>query len=291
MSADESTLLFEGFLQKRKDTLKIIWATYWFRLQNTALFFYTKKNGSALHLRGYYYICSVQSVREVHKSDRRHFMFEITMTNGKRKMLAAETAALRKEWVFNLWQAMHLSTSGVLDSRGALQEVCEERDMVNGSTPPHSHSSRPAEELPAQPPSPPSDHIYTLSTGIDSPICPPEERACEEATFQNLHLPSNNHNRYDLSVCNPQFSSRMGVEEENQNGDYDVLPCRKSVFHDPPTEITEDIYDFPQSYKTSIEHQEPTDSIYDVPRCLMRAMSDQTKVSDAQPEEEIYARF
>ncbi|KAK1876967.1 Arf-GAP with coiled-coil ANK repeat and PH domain containing protein 2 [Dissostichus eleginoides] len=87
MSVDQTKLLLEGFLQKRKDNMKLRWVTYWFRLQNTTLFFYTQKNGSASHLRSYYYIYTVQSVREVPRVAGNRFIFEIIMTNGKRKVL------------------------------------------------------------------------------------------------------------------------------------------------------------------------------------------------------------
>ncbi|XP_062295286.1 uncharacterized protein LOC133999953 [Scomber scombrus] len=92
MPRDE--VLFEGFLQKRKDTLKLKWVTYWFRLQNTTLFFYTQKNGNASHLRGYYYIYTVQSVREVQRVGSKRFMFELIMTNGKRKVLVSQHCGL-----------------------------------------------------------------------------------------------------------------------------------------------------------------------------------------------------
>ncbi|XP_036069189.1 uncharacterized protein LOC112146198 isoform X3 [Oryzias melastigma] len=111
MSVNGTSLLFEGFLQKRKDTLKLRWVTYWFRLQNTTLFFYNEKNCDASTLKGYYYIYTVQSVREIPKATKKHFMFEIILTNGKCKMLAAQTAALRKQWVEHLWEAMRLSTN------------------------------------------------------------------------------------------------------------------------------------------------------------------------------------
>ncbi|KAM4530533.1 uncharacterized protein PAE49_022995 isoform 2-T2 [Odontesthes bonariensis] len=278
MSVDGTALLFEGFLQKRKDTLKILWVTYWFRLQNTALFFYTQKNGSATHLRGYYYICSVQSVREVQKAGGRHFMFEIIMRNGKRKMLAAETAALRKEWVVHLWQAMHLSTSRVSVSSGTILETCEEQDRLKSSTPICSRSEGAMKWLPAQPLSAPapSNPVYSTSSGICFLDCPPEEQDSEEAIYQNLHLPSNDQNLDDHSVSDPQWSGGTSNAEESQNGDYDVLPCRKNL--DPSTEMTEDIYDIPQSYQTSTEHQ---DGIYDVPSGLMRRASE---TGDEQPE-------
>lgn len=108
-------LLFEGFLKKRRDTLKMKWTKYWFRLQNTTIFFYTKKDGSALHLRGLYYIYTVQTVRELQKDETKRYVFEMTMRNGKKKVLAAETAAMRKEWINHLWRAMHLTSPGGCD--------------------------------------------------------------------------------------------------------------------------------------------------------------------------------
>ncbi|XP_039908322.1 uncharacterized protein LOC120746877 [Simochromis diagramma] len=162
MSVDGTELLFESFLQKRKDTVKMRWVTYWFRLQNTTLFFYTKKNGSASSLRGFYYIYTVQSVREVQKADRKRFIFEITMTNGKKKVLAAETEDLRKEWVGYLWQAMHLSASTTSVSEDAQLDVCEQRERLHSMAPICSHRESVMEELPIRPLSapPPSDYIY-----------------------------------------------------------------------------------------------------------------------------------
>ncbi|XP_034046619.1 uncharacterized protein LOC117528152 isoform X2 [Thalassophryne amazonica] len=150
MSTDRTKLLFEGFLQKRKDTMKIRWVTYWFRLQNTTLFFYTKKNGSALHLRGYYYIYTVQSVREVQQVSSKRFLFEIIMTNGKRKVLAAESAADRNEWIEHLWRAMRLSSCGASEpensnttnwySQGDNATVSPPPQLLSSFTSPdHSH--------------------------------------------------------------------------------------------------------------------------------------------------------
>ncbi|XP_056114103.1 uncharacterized protein LOC130090641 isoform X2 [Rhinichthys klamathensis goyatoka] len=90
--------LCQGFLKKRKDKMRLRWVTYWFRLYNTTLFFYTKKHGSA-----------VQSVREVNRSENNRYLFEITMKNGKKKMLAADTADVRQEWIDQLWKAMLLN--------------------------------------------------------------------------------------------------------------------------------------------------------------------------------------
>nr|XP_040046405.1 uncharacterized protein LOC120827520 isoform X2 [Gasterosteus aculeatus aculeatus] len=127
MSVERAALSLEGFLEKRKDTMKLRWVTYWFRLQNTTLFFYTQTNGIASDLRGCYYIFKVQSVREVHTVHSKRFVFEITMTDGKRKVLAAQTAALRKQWVERLWEAMNLSTSSLADSSSRHLDAREQR--------------------------------------------------------------------------------------------------------------------------------------------------------------------
>ncbi|TDH02817.1 hypothetical protein EPR50_G00156540 [Perca flavescens] len=286
MSLDGTKLLFEGFLQKRKDTLKIKWVTYWFRLQNTTLFFYTRKNGSAAHLRGYYYIYTVQSVREVQRVDSKRFMFEIIMTNGKRKLLAAETAALRKEWVGLLWQAMNLSTSGVSDSRSTQHEVCEQRERLNSSAPISSHSERVMELLPARPLSAPTGHVHHKIKSIASPICLSEEPECEEAMQQNT-LPACSYQHYNSDSLNsPQWSSGLS----NAEGDYDILPRRTTVCEiSASTETDEGVYDFPLSYRRSAEHANPTESIYDVPSSLLRRMPDHTL--EEQLEDEVYWRI
>ncbi|XP_043925568.1 uncharacterized protein LOC122800112 [Protopterus annectens] len=104
-------LLFESFLNKRKDKMKFNWVTYWFRLQNTTLFFYTKQHGGADCLRGQYYVYSIQSVREIEASDNK-YLFEIVMKNGKKKMLSADSAELRAIWMEFLWKAMQLPGPG-----------------------------------------------------------------------------------------------------------------------------------------------------------------------------------
>nr|XP_046270068.1 interactor protein for cytohesin exchange factors 1 [Scatophagus argus] len=248
MSIDGTKLLFEGFLQKRKDTMKMRWVTYWFRLQNTTLFFYTKKNGSASHLKGNYYIYTVQSVREVQTAGSKRFMFEIIMTNGKRKLLAAETAALRQEWVGHLWQAMHLSTSRVSNSH---LEAYEQREREDSSSPTCSHSVSVTESLPARPLSALTGH---------------EIRSVDSHIFSSEEL-----NSADIPIS-PQWSSGLSKE-----GDYDVLPARRKICDiSDIRDSDEGVYDFPLSYKRAAEYPDPTESIYDVPSSLLRTMSDWT---------------
>ncbi|XP_041813797.1 uncharacterized protein LOC121621404 isoform X3 [Chelmon rostratus] len=241
MSIDGTKLLFEGFLQKRKDTMKIRWVTYWFRLQNTTLFFYTKKNGSASHLRGNYYIYTVQSVREVQKADSKRFMFEIIMTNGKRKLLAAETAALRQEWVGHLWQAMHLSASGIFEPRSTHFEVHEQLERINSSAPTCSHSNSVMELGPYRPLSAPTGHIQDETRIIASPVYQTEELNSEETMYQTtLPVYTCWHHKSDsLSSC--QWSSGLS-NAEGQEGDYDVLPVRQSQIQDETRIIASPVY-------------------------------------------------
>uniref|UniRef100_UPI0037E74A33 uncharacterized protein n=1 Tax=Semicossyphus pulcher TaxID=241346 RepID=UPI0037E74A33 len=284
MSIDGTKLLFEGFLQKRKDTMKLRWATYWFRLQNTTLFFYTKENCSASHLRGYYYIYTVQSVREVQKADSKRFMFEIIMTNGKRKLLAAETAALREEWVGHLWQAMNLSTSGVSDFRNTHLE--SQRDRIHSTLPVCSQSDSVLESLPARPLSAPVSLIAIghETRSIASPVCLPEE------PDQNILLACNSQNDDGDSLDSPQRSSESSNAEGRPENDYDVLPMRKNICRiNDSTEQEEGVYDYPLSHRRAAEHTEQTESIYDVPSSLLRRLSDHS--SEEEPVGGIYWRI
>ncbi|XP_075071515.1 uncharacterized protein LOC142160551 isoform X2 [Mixophyes fleayi] len=120
MEPVKQNLFFEGFLRKRKDTMKFTWAKYWFKLQNTTLYFYNKRDSQPSwsplspkedSLRGQYYMNSVQSVRCVTSTDA-NFSFEIVMKNGKRKLLSAESEDLRDVWIKLLWKSMQLPGPG-----------------------------------------------------------------------------------------------------------------------------------------------------------------------------------
>ncbi|XP_075942253.1 uncharacterized protein LOC142944926 [Anarhichas minor] len=209
-------------------------------------------------------------------------MFEIIMTNGKTKVLAAETAALRKEWVGLLWQAMHLSTSVLSDSRSTHLEVCEQRERLCSSTPISSHSVM-MESLCARPLSAPSGHIQHEIRSIVSPIR-------EETLYQNT-LPDCSYQHHNVDGLNsPQWSSGLSNAEGRQEGDYDILPLRNKVCEiNASTEMYEGVYDFPLSYRRADEHPNPTDSIYDVPSALLRNMPDHTL--EEQPEDGAYWRI
>ncbi|XP_027717292.1 uncharacterized protein LOC114042780 isoform X2 [Vombatus ursinus] len=100
-------LVFASFLKKRKDKMKFLWVQYWFQLQNTTFSFFLKKGGDAACLRGQYHMHTVQAVREFGTLNG-DYLFEITMKNGKKKILAAETPKLRAMWIETLWKSMQL---------------------------------------------------------------------------------------------------------------------------------------------------------------------------------------
>ncbi|KAJ8251648.1 hypothetical protein GJAV_G00223630 [Gymnothorax javanicus] len=133
MSADEDQLVFESFLRKRKDRMRLKWATYWFRLQTTTLRFYSQKPGSSSQPKGEYYMWMIQSVREVQKSEGKRFAFEISLKNGKKKQLAADTADLRQTWVDLLWKALQSPGPQKPDPAGIRQEGVELRQEGAGS--------------------------------------------------------------------------------------------------------------------------------------------------------------
>ncbi|XP_068606397.1 uncharacterized protein [Brachionichthys hirsutus] len=250
--------MFESFLQKRKDTMKM-WVTYWFRLQSTTLFFYTKKNGSASHLRGSYYIYTVQSVRQVHSSDGKRFMFEIVMTNGKRKVLAAETAALRQEWIEHLWQAMHLSSSRDSDSRRRPLQVSEQPERTDGD---------PVEE----PPSP-----QGLSASADH--APPDNGGTS--------FPGSLSEELNGDKSPPSTNGLNIADEDEDEVDYDVLPARNEEAQ--TDQVDEDLYDFPVSFRGAAAHPE---NIYDVPSRFMGMPPDRDSAfsSEEQREDRLYQR-
>ncbi|XP_019906220.2 uncharacterized protein LOC105013135 isoform X1 [Esox lucius] len=350
MSATGQQLLFEGFLKKRKDTMKMKWATYWFRLHNTTLFFYTKKHGSASHLRGLYYIYTVQSVRVIQKESK-HSLFEIIMKNGKRKVLAAETDDLRRVWIDQLWRAMHLSAPGGSFPGSIRQQNVGSDDLrIRGHTIAYNGSEcnsvtenlevhRPL-SVPLSPCTPKQNldlwkkSTFTLPTPLkldqdlenwstnslsrlnrDLYLCDSgvmsltDKLKSEESTEQNTIS--------HWEECNDSVPKLTGNcdERDEEESHYDILPARNSEHQTKQSEENliqqEGIYDFPLSNRRATdrrtEHQtdqsdedlthgvgiydvpmsnrrasdqqecrETTESIYDVPRSLLKKMSDHT---------------
>lgn len=224
----------------------------------------------------------MQSVREVQRVDGKRFMFEIIMTNGKRKMLAAETAALRQQWVGHLWQAMHLSTSTV--SKSTHLEVHEQRDRVNSSVAMCSHSDRVTESLPVRPLSAPAPtghihhHHHHEHSSVPSTFDLHEGPHAGEATYENT-LPTFQHHSGDSldGLDSPEGPSWLSNAEERQEGDYDVLPCRRMMCEiSAPPEMDDGVYDIPALCRRVSEPPEPTENIYDVPSSLLRMVADCT---------------
>ncbi|XP_076121197.1 uncharacterized protein LOC143101839 isoform X1 [Alosa pseudoharengus] len=257
-------LFFEGYLRKRKDKWKIRWVTYWFRLHNTTLFFYTKKEGChASNLRGQYYIYTVQSVREVTEG-KRH-TFEITMKNGKRKILAAETPEMRHKWVSQLWQAMHLCGSGRSLSLCVWPKETSELKARAFSSP--CTSDKLATELVesrGQPPQEPSGPDRRHSTTWPSTTHP-----------YLAHTAFSRVDSYSSHSFKMEYKQNQEQNQRPEDDLYDTLPPARKSFP-----ATESIYDTPTSYRRVIEQQqsyrEATESIYDVPKSLLRKMSEHT---------------
>ncbi|KAK9977567.1 hypothetical protein ABG768_019374 [Culter alburnus] len=235
------TPLCQGFLKKRKDKMRLRWVTYWFRLYNTTLFFYTKKHGSALDLRGQYYIYEVQSVREVNRSENNRYLFEITMKNGKKKMLAADTADVRQEWMDQLWKAMLLNGP---DRSGSVS---------NGELVPDNNletQSSWCEE----------SNTETGSTSVDSRCLSIGQESFQSFTDAN-ETQESLHTNNEMEQSTEEFILT--------DYEYDVLPSRKLS--------EEAIYDTPPSKWSTIEGEHGvTESIYDVPNSLIRKLTEHT---------------
>ncbi|XP_031750640.1 uncharacterized protein LOC101732294 isoform X2 [Xenopus tropicalis] len=141
MESVRENLGFCGFLRKRKDTMKFTWAKYWFKLQNTTLYFYTSQEAH-----------EVQSVRKVSVTDV-EYPFEIVMKNGKRKILAADTADLRDVWMEFLWKSMQLPGPGRHLSSCTWYDIPRLLERASSAS-----GEGLEEEL--RPDSPPCDHVF-----------------------------------------------------------------------------------------------------------------------------------
>ncbi|KTF93224.1 hypothetical protein cypCar_00047316, partial [Cyprinus carpio] len=227
---------------------RLRWMTYWFRLYNTTLFFYTKKHGSAIDLRGQYYIYEIQSVREVSRSESNHYLFEITMKNGKKKMLAADTADVRQEWMEQLWKAMLLNgpdrsgsiTNGCHCSLRHVTELLPDNNLEIRS----SHCEESSTE--------------TSSTSVDRCLSIDQESffAVADETQDSLHT------KNEMEQSTEEFLLT--------DHDYDVLPSRIAV-------AEETIFDTsPSKWSTNEEEHGVTDSIYDFPNPVIRKLTKHT---------------
>ncbi|KAM7372102.1 hypothetical protein PAMP_009297 [Pampus punctatissimus] len=183
---------------------------------------------------------------------------------------------------------MNLSTSVVSDSRDTHLKVHEQQERYNSSTPVCSHSDSVMELLPTRPLCVPAlpGCIHNENRSHTTPVCLPEELDAEDASLRNT-LPACNYQHHNgVSLNSPQWSSGLSDLENKQEGDYDVLPLRnKTCQINPSTEMDEGVYDIPLSYRRTSDHQDPTESIYDVPSSLLRHNSDHTIVAEEHLEE------
>lgn len=183
----------------------------------------------------------MQSVREVLTDDSKRFIFEIIMTSGKRKMLAADTAILRRDWLRHLWQAMHLSTSGAGITHRVNHEVSKQQSA-------HTNIYSDAE---------------CVVKNNDLSLPPVPEPTSEEPVYQNTGFQPPTE---DAGAGGPVRVN----EEVTPEAVYDVLPARKNLQAAEPSSDTNDgVYDTPISYRTPADQENP----YDVPSALLRKMS------------------
>ncbi|KAK6479640.1 hypothetical protein HHUSO_G18711 [Huso huso] len=247
---ERKDLVFESFLKKRKDRMKLTWSTYWFRLQNTTLFFYTKKKLDASHLRGQYYIYMVQSVREV-KADRQ-YLFEITMKNGKKKLLSAETEELRALWMKLLWKAMQLPGPGRTQSACTWHDIPDLMEKAARST---QHSS--------------DEDSASCSSDTPEPLAP---SGSSPATAEEDHLSTE---LEQLDVYDVPLSSKAVDDEDRSTG---VAGRGRANRMD-----TESIYDVPKSL---LEHS--TEESSSTSKTLLTSTEIGTPHSEAQGSDPLY---
>ncbi|XP_048847543.1 uncharacterized protein LOC125718074 isoform X2 [Brienomyrus brachyistius] len=266
MSTGGHELLFEGFLRKRRDKMKLKWVTYWFRLESMCLSFYTKKNEYSIHLKGQYDLCGVKSVREVDRNDNKHYVFEIGLKNGKKKLLAADSAYLRQCWMDCLWRAIHLSPYCSPDPAFAWWGGGEVKRAPRTTSSRHStgqlidnHSTF------GQWDSMGTSKRHTLVMHHDNKL-----KFCGQEEGERSCLSSAS-GVYESTYCKPNY-------EEAVESNYDTPLCRTDTKGDVVTaeedESAEAIYDVPISYRKVTSFW--SESIYDVPKPRLWTMSAQS---------------
>ncbi|XP_036422566.1 uncharacterized protein LOC118805682 [Colossoma macropomum] len=250
------TPLCQGFLKKRKDKMRLRWVTYWFKLHNTTLFFYTKKNGSASDLRGQYYLFEVESVHEVMRTENKRYLFELTMKNGKRKVLAADTADLRQEWICQLLKAMKHPgpNTPALTPNWHVSSDSKRRAHSSPCNSSNSSCIRSNSEISVGRP------YSTITYHCTSSVNPQPLKQ-----YLTLHTSTALGLADTKSTWYPEDELEQNTEKIQPESDYDILPARKSLNYE------EAIYDTPPSNRrASGRDHEMTDSIYDVPKSIFR---------------------
>ncbi|XP_072560911.1 uncharacterized protein [Paramormyrops kingsleyae] len=307
MSTGDHELLFEGFLRKRRDKMKLKWVTYLFRLESTCLSFYTKKNEYSTHLKGRYDLCGVKSVREIDRNDNKHYVFEISLKNGKKKLLAADSAYLRQCWMDRLWRAIQLSPycspdpafarwgggevkrpprSATTNSRHSTGQLMDSHSTFGhwdstGTSKRHTLESEVmyhnnklefcGQEEGGRSCDRNNSYYETVAPGTsvyESTYCKPDY---EEAVESNYDTPLRRAGVYESTYCKPDY-------EEAVESNYDTPLHRADTKGNAVTaredEEAEAIYDVPVSYRKVNNFW--SEGIYDVPKPLLWTMSAQS---------------
>ncbi|XP_067859673.1 uncharacterized protein [Heptranchias perlo] len=102
------TFFLEGFLEKRRQTLKFNWRFYKFVLNDTSLCYYKVKNKPNPEgiLYGKIDVRFMHSARET-TTVNHNYPFEVVLANGKIIILSASTNEQRLKWLRCLWDSMH----------------------------------------------------------------------------------------------------------------------------------------------------------------------------------------
>ncbi|KAM9494112.1 uncharacterized protein Hap1MRO34_004118 [Clarias gariepinus] len=260
MSAVEDSVasapLCQGFLKKRKDKIRLKWVTYWFKLHNTTMTFYNKEYGCTSDLKGQYYLNAVETVREVAWPKKKHYVFEITMKNGKRKVLAAESAGLRQLWIGQLLQAINQHVFNTTE----LNSTCETAaDPMYRSESSHcivisNSQSEASDKLSGKLQSAEPESFLWSHNIRPAPVIP--------TTTSNIQTVETPHPEDDHCTMDEVEQKPEVIELEN---DYDV-PRRCKPLHSE-----EGIYETPPSNRRASDRdRETTESIYDVPKYALR---------------------
>ncbi|XP_041075666.1 uncharacterized protein LOC121295277 isoform X2 [Polyodon spathula] len=227
---EQKDLVFESFLKKRKDRMKLTWATYWFRLQKTTLLFYTKKKLDASHLRGQYYI---------HTS--------------------AETEELRALWMKFLWKAMQLPGPGRTQSACTWHDIPHLKQEAAQSTQSSSDEDRLSSASCSL------DTPEPLAPSGSSPATAEEGRLStelEQLDFYDVPLSNKAVDDEDRSTAN-----RMDTESiynvpksllvpSTEEGSSTNTPHSEAQTNEPPYD-DDGIYDIPTSLSIDLTSDQP----------------------------------
>lgn len=182
------------------------------------------------------------------------------MKNGKRKVLAAETADLRQKWMCQLLQAMNHHVYNSTEPNSNWETTPDY--MYRTQSSPYNMISNSESVV--------SDMLDRKHHGTkpDSYLWSPSMHSAAVVSTTTAHI------HIDLGMSDVE-SSHYAEDEVKQKAevielenDYDVLPLCK------PLHSEEVIYDTPPSNRRASEQEhETTENIYDVPKYALRKKS------------------